>query len=125
VETNKTHNEEKAMTTNAAKTTKTNNSDFVANVYGNGIRQVEFFGIEFPSTADAVRHAKACGLVAIHGEFFVRGARDGHLVATAQNLTVTNDTAAHLAAEGVEFAYVCEVRLPNGSLRIVTVPVND
>jgi len=72
---------------------------------------IEFRGIEFTSSIDAVEHAEIEGGVAI----LVEGKR----------LVVARAEAERLAAAGVEFAYVLNHRMPDDTYRIVHVPVND
>jgi hypothetical protein len=72
---------------------------------------IEFTGIEMGSDDEAIQYADAGGGVAISvagGSFVVTGAE-----------------AERLAEAGVEFAYLCDHEMPDGSHRIVTVPVND
>jgi hypothetical protein len=71
--------------------------------------QVE--GVEFKTARDAVRHAKA--------SMSSRAIRIG-----GKNLVVDQSEADRLAASGVEFAFLCEHQMPDGSRRIMTVPVN-
>jgi hypothetical protein len=70
----------------------------------------EFKAIEFDTAHEAIQHAAAGGgeAVLIHGR---------HMVVD----TATLDT---LRAAGTEFAYLCDHELPDGTHRIVTVPVN-
>jgi hypothetical protein len=41
-----------------------------------------------------------------------------------KNLVVAEAEADRLAGAGVEFAYLCEYVMPDGEVRIMTVPVN-
>jgi hypothetical protein len=41
-----------------------------------------------------------------------------------KNLVVTEAEAERLAAAGISFAYLCDHRMPDGTRRIMTVPVN-
>jgi len=68
-------------------------------------------GIEFTRSIDAIEHAKTAGGVAI----LVAGKR----------LVVSRAEADRLDAAGVEFAYIHNHRLPDGTCRIIHVPVND
>lgn len=42
-----------------------------------------------------------------------------------RNCVVEEAEAVRLAAAGVEFAYLCDHEMPDGTHRIVTIPVND
>ena len=66
--------------------------------------------IEFDNASDAVQYAEAGGRHAIRldGKHFV----------------VTRREADRLAEAGIEFAYLCDHEMPDGSFRIMTVPVN-
>jgi hypothetical protein len=72
---------------------------------------IEFTGIEMGSDDEAIQYADAGGGVAIS----VAGG----------SFVVTRAEAERLAEAGVEFAYLCDHEMPDGSHRIVTVPVND
>jgi len=72
---------------------------------------IEIRGIEFAQSIDAVEHAEIEGGVAI----LVEGKR----------LVVSRAEAERLGAAGVEFAYVHNHLMPDGTYRIVHVPVND
>jgi len=65
--------------------------------------------IPFETAHEAIQHSEAAGDVAI--------LLDGPKV-------VSQDDADCLAAAGVEFAYVMNQEMPDGSYRIMTVPVN-
>ena len=66
--------------------------------------------IEFGNASDAVQYAEAGGRHAIR--------LDG------KHLVVTRREADRLAEAGVAFAYLCDHEMPDGSFRIMTVPVN-
>jgi len=72
---------------------------------------IEIRGIEFKSSIDAAEHATIEGGVAI----LVEGRR----------LVVSRAEADRLGAAGVEFAYIHNHRMPDGTYRIVHVPIND
>ena len=73
---------------------------------------IEFEAIEFDKADEAIQHFNASGygdaVIALGGRYYV-----------------TRDAEAdRLAAAGIEFAYVCDHEMPDGSFRIMTVPVN-
>lgn len=72
---------------------------------------IEVRGIEFKSAGEAIQHVNADG----RGEAICVGNR---------YLVVEKAEAHRLEAERVSFAYVHEREMPDGSWRIVTVPVN-
>jgi len=75
------------------------------------MKQVKVRGFRFESAREAVETAKASGT--------------GQAITIAgQTLIVTREEADRLAAEGVSFAYLCVGEMPDGTTRIVTVPVN-
>jgi hypothetical protein len=66
---------------------------------------------EFPNADEAIQHTDASGrgvAIRLAGRFFVVEPAD----------------ADRVAAKGVEFAYLCDHVLPDGTHRILTVPVN-
>jgi hypothetical protein len=72
---------------------------------------ITYEAIEFETAFEAIQHTDASGRgVAIS----VRG----------QAMVVDESDAYRLEAAGVEFAYVHDNEMPDGSHRIVTVPVN-
>lgn len=71
---------------------------------------VEYHAIEFNSAAEAIQYCET-------PEDCVAILLDGPKV-------VTRAEADRLAAAGVEFAYLCDHLMPDGTHRIVTVPVN-
>jgi hypothetical protein len=72
---------------------------------------IHFKAIDFETADEAIQHTCASGEgVAIR----LRG----------QPLVVEQEDADRLNAAGVEFAYLCDHQMPDGSHRIVTVPVN-
>ena len=68
--------------------------------------------IECESKSDAMQWAAASG----QGEAILL---DG------KPLVVPQSDCDRLAAAGAEFAYLCNHEMPDGSYRIMTVPVND
>jgi hypothetical protein len=67
--------------------------------------------LDFKTVDEAIQHTYASGEgVAIR----LRG----------QPLVVLKEDADRLNAAGVEFAFLCDHEMPDGSHRIVTVPVN-
>lgn len=69
-----------------------------------------FNAFEFPNACEALQHSDEFGGAAITlaGHFYV----------------VEQADADRVAAQGVEFAYLCDHTLPDGTHRVVTVPVN-
>ncbi len=68
--------------------------------------------IEFDTADEAIQHMCA-------------DPRDGVAVLLGEKRYVMQETEAErLAAAGVEFAYLIDHEMPDGSNRIVTVPVN-
>jgi len=74
---------------------------------------IEFEGIEFPNAADALQHSNADPRM------------DTAIVLGGKHYAMTKATAERLEGEGVEFAYLHDHEMPDGSWRIVTVPVNS
>lgn len=72
---------------------------------------IEFKAIEFDNASEAIQHAEASG-------------RGEAIRLDGRNLVIDQGDADRLAAAGVEFAYLCDHELPDGSHRIVTIPVN-
>jgi hypothetical protein len=72
---------------------------------------ISYEAIEFETASEAIQHTDASGRgVAIR----VRG----------QAMVVDQNDAHRLEAAGVEFAYLHNHEMPDGSYRFVTVPVN-
>ncbi len=72
---------------------------------------INFKALDFETADEAIQHTYASGDgVAIR----LRG----------QPMVVEHEDADRLSAAGVEFAYLCDHQMPDGSNRIVTVPVN-
>ena len=72
---------------------------------------IRFKALDFETTDEAVQHTYASGegvAIRLNGE----------------PLVVLQEDADRLNAAGVEFAYLCDHKMPDGSYRIVTVPVN-
>lgn len=66
---------------------------------------------EFPTADESLQHADASGrgsVITLAGRYFVAAEPD----------------IDRLAAAGIEFAFVCDHELPDGTFRMVTVPVN-
>jgi hypothetical protein len=70
-------------------------------------------GIELPTRAEAIQHANADPemdtAITLHGKHYA----------------VPKFTAEHLEAEGIAFAYLHDLEMPDGTHRIMTVPVHD
>jgi hypothetical protein len=71
----------------------------------------EFRAIEFDSAHEAIQWTYASG----HGETILL---DG------KHYVMERDEVERLAAGGVEFAYLFDHEMPDGTHRIVTVPIN-
>ena len=69
-----------------------------------------FEAIEFDNASDAVQYAEACGRHAI--------------LLDGQHLVVARREADRLAEAGIAFAYLGDHEMPDGTFRIMTVPVN-
>ena len=74
---------------------------------------ITFEGIEFDNAHEAIQHYDASG----YGDDVISLNRKYYLVKRAE--------AQRLEKAGVEFAYVHDHEMPDGSHRIMTVPVND
>lgn len=72
---------------------------------------MEFIAIECESASEALQWADASG----QGEAVEIGGKP---------MLVSQADLDRLAAAGVEFAYLCDHTMPDGSHRIFTVPVN-
>lgn len=72
---------------------------------------VEYQAVECTSATDALQEADAGGF----GEAILLG---------GQHLVVPQADCHRLQAAGVEFAYLHNRQMPDGSYRIMTVPVN-
>lgn len=75
--------------------------------------KVTFEGIELPSASEAIQHANADPemdtAITLHGKHYA----------------VPKFTAEHLESQGIAFAYLHDHEMPDGTHRIMTVPVND
>ncbi len=72
---------------------------------------IEIKAIEFPTAHEAIQWTYASG----KGEaILLRG----------KNYVAEQSEIDRLAAAGVEFAYLCDHEMPDGTHRIITVPVN-
>ena len=70
---------------------------------------MEFYAIDFKTAGEAIQYADAGGGRAI--------LLDGP--------TVVSQADVHrLEAAGVEFAFLCDHEMPDGTFRIISVPVN-
>ncbi len=77
------------------------------------MKTIEFQAIEFPNASEALQHTYA-------------DPRDGVAVLLGgKHYVMQKAEAERLETEGVEFAYVFDHEMPDGTFRIVTVPVND
>lgn len=76
-------------------------------------KAIEFEGIEFPNAGEALQHANADPRL------------DTAILLGGKKYAVAKATAERLAANGTEFAYLHDYEMPDGTWRIVTVPVND
>ena len=74
---------------------------------------ITFRSTEFATAGDAIQHAKTN-----------RGSKAIRLYPNGRNLVIAQEDADRLAAAGVEFAYLCDHKMPDGTHRIMTVPVN-
>ena len=72
---------------------------------------IEFKAIEFPTAHEAIQWTYASG----KGEAILLGGK---------NYVAEQTEIDRLATAGVEFAYLCDHELPDGTHRIITVPVN-
>jgi len=75
--------------------------------------KITFEGIELPTRAEAIQHANADPemdtAITLHGKCYA----------------VPKFTAEHLESQGIAFAYLHDYEMPDGTHRIMTVPVND
>jgi len=74
--------------------------------------RIEFTAREFATAEAAIQWASAAG----RGEALTLGGH--HYVADQTEVD-------RLAAAGVEFAYLCDHAMPDGTHRVLTVPIND
>jgi hypothetical protein len=72
---------------------------------------IEFKATEFSTASEAIQWANASG-------------RGRAVLLSGKNYVMEQSEADRLAAAGVEFAYLCDHEMPDGSHRIMTVPVN-
>lgn len=75
------------------------------------MQTIEFHAIEFNSAGEALQYADASGW----GRAILCAGK--HLVAEESEIE-------RIAVAGVEFAYLHDYEMPDGQLRIMTVPVN-
>jgi hypothetical protein len=76
------------------------------------VTTTEFKAIEFETAHEAIQWTYASG----------RGAA---VLLDGKHYVMERAEADRLAAAGVEFAYLCDHEMPDGTHRIITVPVND
>ena len=72
---------------------------------------INFKALELESASEAIQHVNASGegvAITLHGK----------------SMVVRHEDAHRLETQGVEFAYLCDHEMPDGSWRIMTVPVN-
>ena len=72
---------------------------------------IQFKAIEFPTAHEAIQWSSASG-------------RSRAILLEGQNYVAEQAEIDRLAAAGVEFAYLCDHEMPDGTHRIMTVPVN-
>lgn len=73
---------------------------------------VTFEGIELPSASEAIQHANADPRM------------ETAITFAGKHFAVAKTTAEHLEARGFSFAYLHDHEMPDGTTRIMTVPVN-
>jgi hypothetical protein len=73
---------------------------------------IEIQGIEFDSAGEAIQHVNASG-------------RDVAIHVGSQYLVVEQAEADRIAKRRVEFCYLIDHEMPDGTWRIMTIPVND
>jgi len=74
---------------------------------------IEFEAIELTSAGEALQHANADPRM------------DTAILLGGKHYATAKATSERLAAAGVEFAYLHDHEMPDGSWRVVTVPVNS
>ena len=76
------------------------------------MKTIEINAIEFDSAGEAIQYTDAAGW--------------GRAITVAGKVLVAREEEVErLAAAGVAFAYLCDHEMPDGTHRIMTVPVND
>jgi len=75
-------------------------------------KAVRISGIEFANASEALQHVEA-------------GGRGVAVLVGGRHLVVEQAEADRMAAAGVHFAYLVDHELPDGTRRVMTVPVND
>jgi hypothetical protein len=73
---------------------------------------IEIKGLEFENADEAIQHINASG-------------RGVAISIGGKALVVEQAEADRLAARRIEFAYLVDHEMPDGSWRIMTIPVND
>lgn len=76
------------------------------------MKTIEFHAIEFEDAGHALQHTEASGSG--------RAIRCG-----GKYLVVEESEAERIEAAGVEFALLADHEMPDGTFRIMTIPVND
>lgn len=71
---------------------------------------INIMGLKFPTASNAIQYAEASG--------------DEAITISGMNLVVERAEADRIAAAGFSFAYLGVHEMPDGTERIVTVPVN-
>jgi hypothetical protein len=74
---------------------------------------ITFEAIEFANAHEAIQHYYASGygdnVISLHGKYYL----------------IKRIEADRIEMAGIEFAYVFDHEMPDGTSRIMTVPVND
>jgi len=76
------------------------------------MKTITIQAIEFDSAGEAIQYADASG-------------RGKAVRLNGRNCVVEDAEAIRMTAAGAEFAYLCDHEMPDGTHRIVTIPVND
>ncbi len=74
---------------------------------------ITFEAIEFPTAGEAIQHT------------YADPRADRAILLEGKHCALAQAEAHRLEAAGVEFAYLCDHQMPDGTFRIITVPVND
>jgi hypothetical protein len=74
-------------------------------------KTIKIRGSEFPSAHEAIQDCDASGW-------------DCAIRIGGKNICMMQQEADRLAADGIAFAYLCDHEMPDGSWRIMTIPVN-
>ena len=73
---------------------------------------MHFYAIEFDTAGEAIQYASASG-------------RGTAILFRGRKLVVSAEDANLLEGRSIEFAYLGDHEMPDGTWRIVTIPVND